>query len=88
MGEWLLFAQSIPEWLNWLLIGMGGSTSVGFSRIEPMMVLLAVVVMVGWVAVILSKLPEWLRWLLIGKVVLHRLVSPGGNLCWYWRLWW
>ena len=30
----------------------GGSTSVGFSRREPMMVLAAVVVMVGWVAVI------------------------------------
>ncbi len=33
----------------------GGSTSVGFSRSEPMLVLVAVVVMVGWVAVIHSK---------------------------------
>ncbi len=49
----------------------GGSTSIGFSRREPMMVLVAVVVMVGWVAVIHSKLPEWLRWLLIDMVVLH-----------------
>jgi len=29
----------------------GGSTSVGFSRREPMMVLVAVVVMVVWVTV-------------------------------------
>jgi hypothetical protein len=36
----------------------GGSTSVGFSRREPMLVLVAVVVMVGWVAVIHLKLPE------------------------------
>ena len=33
----------------------GGSTSVGFSRREPMMVLAAVLVMVGWVALFRSK---------------------------------
>jgi hypothetical protein len=33
----------------------GGSTSVGCSRREPVMVLVAVVVMVGWVSVIRLK---------------------------------
>ncbi len=33
----------------------GGSILVGFSRREPMMFLVTVVVMVGWVAVIRSK---------------------------------
>ena len=58
----------------------GGSSLVGLSRRELMLVLEAVVVMVGWVALLRSKLPEWLRLLQIGMVALHRLVSPGGNL--------
>jgi hypothetical protein len=37
----------------------GGSTSVGCSRREPVMVLVAVVVMVGWMALIRLKLPGW-----------------------------
>ncbi len=53
----------------------GGSTSVGFSRREPMMVLVAVVEIVGWVAVIPLLVTWMVRWLLIGMVVLHTSVG-------------